>query len=67
MNNLLDDALKEYSEYVNAYDNLAEKLEKLGASDEVFTELSSLCTMVFNINPDLVCIALNSKRKSLAI
>ena len=45
----------QYNEYVKAYNELAEKLEKLGANDEIFEELGSLCQMALNINIDMVC------------
>lgn len=31
--------LKQYDEYIKAYNTLAEKLDKLGAGDDIFEEL----------------------------
>ncbi len=59
--------LKQYDKYVKAYNELADKLDILGASDEIFEELSSLCTMVLNINPDELFEELREYRKALAI
>lgn len=38
-----------YDLYVNLYNSFAEKMEELGASDEMFTELNSLCEASRNI------------------
>ena len=59
--------LKQYDEYVKAYNELADKLDILGVSDEIFAELSSLCTMVLNINPDELFEELREYRKALAV
>lgn len=59
--------LKQYDEYVKAYNELADKLYILGASDEIFAELSSLCTMVLNINPDELFEEFREYRKTLAV
>ena len=45
----------QYNEYVKAYNELAEKLEKLGANDEIFQKLGELCNKALNINFDMVC------------
>lgn len=44
-----------YNEYSKAYNELAEKLEELGASDEIFQKLSKLCNIALNINIDDLC------------
>lgn len=38
-----------YDLFVKLYDSFAENLEELGASDEMFTELNSLCEASRNI------------------
>ena len=58
--------LKQYDEYVKAYNSLADKLDDLGASDDIFEELSALCTMVLNINPDELFEELREDRKALS-
>ncbi len=57
--------LKQYDEYIKSYNALAEKLDELGASDDIFKELSSLCTMVLNINPDELFKELREYQKAL--
>lgn len=59
--------LKQYDEYIKAYNALAEKLDELGASDDIFKELSSLCTMVLNINPDELFEGLREYQNSLSV
>ena len=44
-----------YNDYTKAYNDLAEKLELLGASDEIFENLSKLCNIALNINIDDLC------------
>ena len=44
-----------YNEYSKAYNELAEMLEKLGASDEIFQKLNNLCNKALNINTDTLC------------
>ena len=41
--------LNQYDEYVKAYNLLAEKLDELGASDDIFEELSNVCIMELNL------------------
>ena len=41
-----------YNDYTKAYNELAEKLENLGASDEIFQKLGELCNIALNINLD---------------
>lgn len=38
-----------YDLYVKLYNEFSDKLEELGASDEMFTELNSLCEASRNI------------------
>ena len=68
MDNLLKDALNQvlnqYDEYIKEYNSFAEKLDELGAGDEIFSNLAGLCNSAIKIDLDLVCIAL---AKSLAI
>ena len=59
--------LKQYDEYIKAYNALAEKLDELGASDDIFKELSSLCTMVLNINRDELFEGLREYQNSLLV
>lgn len=59
--------LKQYDEYIKSYNALAEKLDELGASDDIFKELSSLCTMVLNINPDELFEGLREYQNSLSV
>ncbi|MDY3001918.1 hypothetical protein [Romboutsia timonensis] len=58
--------LKQYDEYVKAYNELADKLDILGASDEIFKDLAALCTLVLNIDPYGLYEEFEEKRKSLA-
>ena len=44
-----------YNDYTKAYNELAERLEELGANDEIFQNLSKLCNMALNINIDTLC------------
>lgn len=58
MNNLMGE-LKEgmqhkYREYIEEYNQLADKLEVLGANNEIFKELNSLCCKALNINLDIM-------------
>ena len=46
--------LKQYDEYIKAYNELADKLDKLGVNDEIFSELNNLCTIALNIDPDML-------------
>lgn len=57
--------LELYNEYVKAYDELAEKLEKIGASDDMFTDLSALCGLVLNIDPVGLNEEFREKQKAL--
>jgi len=57
--------LELYNEYVKAYDELAEKLEKIGASDDMFTDLSALCNLVLNIDPVMLHEEFKEKQKAL--
>lgn len=57
--------LELYDEYVKAYDELAEKLEKIGASDDIFTGLSALCNLVLNIDPIALHEEFREKQKIL--
>lgn len=59
--------LKQYDEYVKSYNSLADKLDDLGANDDIFKELSALCTMALNINPNELFEELREYRKALAI
>lgn len=44
-----------YNEYSKAYNELAEKLEELGASDEIFIRLADVCSKALNITADTLC------------
>ena len=59
MNNLIialrEEMQNEYNEYTYLYNQLAEKLEGLGASDDIFDELSQVCIKALNINLDIMC------------
>lgn len=44
--------LEQYNESVKTYNNLVEKLEGLGVSDDIFKGLSVLYTTALNINPN---------------
>ena len=44
-----------YNDYTKAYNELAEMLEDLNASDEIFQNLSKLCNIALNINLDTLC------------
>ena len=59
--------LKQYDEYVKAYNELADKLDELGVSGEIFSDLSALCTMALNINPDELFEGLREYQNSLAM
>ena len=59
--------LKQYDEYIKAYNALAEKLDELGASGEIFSDLSALCTMALNINPDELFERLREYQNSLSV
>lgn len=37
------------NKYIKAYNELADKLEELGAGDEIFDMLSTVCTLSMNI------------------
>lgn len=41
-----------YNDYTKLYNELAEELEKIGVSDEIFQKLSELCNIALNINLD---------------
>lgn len=43
-----------YNDYTKAYNELAEKLEELGANDEIFIRLADVCNKALNINLDEV-------------
>ena len=43
-----------YNEYSKAYNELAEMLEKLGTSDEIFQKLNNLCNKALNINLEAI-------------
>lgn len=58
--------LKQYDEYIKAYNELADKLDELGASDDIFEKLSNVCTMALNIDLDEFCQAVRDKNKALA-
>ena len=58
--------LKQYDKYVKAYNELADKLDALGASGEIFADLSALCTIALNINPDELFEKLREYQNSLA-
>lgn len=59
--------LEQYNEYIKAYNELAEKLDTLGASDNIFEELSNVCSTALNLDIDELCQALRDKSKALAI
>ena len=59
--------LKQYDEYIKAYNTLADKLDELGVSGEIFSDLSALCTMALNIDLDEFCQAAKDKNKALAM
>lgn len=59
--------LKQHNEYVKAYNMLADKLDELGASDDIFEDLSNVCSMALNIDIDEFGEALRYKNKVLAI
>ena len=59
--------LKQYDEYVKAYNELAEKLGELGASDDIFEELSNVCIIALNLDIDEFLQALRDKRKALVV
>lgn len=44
-----------YNDYTEAYNEFAEMLEKLEASDEIFQKLGELCNKALNINKDILC------------
>ena len=58
--------LERYNEYIKAYNALAEKLDELRASDDIFKELSNVCGMALNIDLDEFCQATRDKNKALA-
>lgn len=58
--------LKQYDKYIKAYNELADKLDELGASDDIFEKLSNVCTMAINFDLDEFCQALRDKSKALA-
>ena len=58
--------LEQYDEYVKAYNTLAEKLDELGVSDDIFKELLNVCTMALNFDVEEFYQALRNKRKALA-
>ena len=58
--------LKQYDEYVKAYNMLADKLEVLGANDDIFEELSSVCLMALNFDMDKFCEVMRNKKKASA-
>lgn len=59
--------LKQYDEYIKAYNELADKLDELGASDDIFKDLSALCTIVLNINRDELFEGLREYQNSLSV
>lgn len=59
--------LKQYDEYIKAYNELADKLDELEVSGEIFSDLSALCTMALNIDLDEFCQAVRDKNKTLAM
>ena len=44
-----------YNDYAKEYNEFAEMLEKLEASDEIFQKLGELCNKALNINTDTLC------------
>ena len=52
---LKEEMQQEYNEYSNMYNQLAVKLEELGANNEIFQQLSLLCCKALNINLDIMC------------
>ena len=58
--------LKQYSEYVKAYNELADKLGELGANDDIFEGLSELCMIALNINLECFCEEIRDGKKALA-
>ena len=58
--------LKQYDKYIKAYNELADKLDELGASDDIFEKLSNVCTMAIKFDLDEFCQALRDKSKALA-
>ena len=59
--------LKQYDEYIKAYNELADKLDELEVSGEIFKELLNVCTMALNINPDELFEGLREYQNSLAM
>ena len=59
--------LKQYDEYIKAYNELADKLDELGASDDIFEKLSNVCTMAINFNPDELFEGLREYQNSLSV
>ena len=41
-----------YNDYAKAYNELAEMLEDLNVSDEIFRKLADVCNIALNINLD---------------
>ena len=58
--------LKQYDQYIKAYNDLTDKLDKLGVNDEIFSELNNLCTIALNIDPDMLSKSLREKQENLA-
>ena len=44
-----------YNDYTKAYNELAKRLEELGANDEIFIRLADVCNKALNINIDILC------------
>ena len=57
--------LKQYDEYIKAYNDLTDKLDTLGVNDEIFSELNNLCTIALNIDPGTLFKSLREKQESL--
>ncbi len=58
--------LEQYDKYIKAYNELADKLDELGASDDIFKELLNVCTMALNLDAEEFYQALRNKIKALA-
>ena len=58
--------LKQYDDYVKAYNMLADKLDVLGAGEDIFEEFSSVCSMALNLDMDEFCEAMRNKKKASA-
>ena len=58
--------LKQYDEYVKTYNMLADKLDVLGAGEDIFEELSTICLMALNLDIEKFYEAMRNKEKASA-